>query len=112
MSTPVAGTGRDPEDEAPPLLPGVAAHPDLASALRESLTVLRDTADGPLRRRMTDVLEGRAGLRELVRDPAFTGFVGPLTDAGWERFQREREQQRTHEVTPDEPRAEGPGGSW
>lgn len=111
-SVPHPGT---PSDEERPILPGLAEYPDIARSVRESLTILREHADGPLRDKLADVLAGGASLRALARDPEFTGFVGPLADQGYEMLQAERAEAATAsaEVRPAEPRRpEEPGGTW
>ncbi|MGG5259965.1 hypothetical protein [Phycicoccus avicenniae] len=51
--------------------------------LRRSLEVLRDRADDPaLRRRMDEVLAGRASLRDLARDDGFDAMMTPLVERG------------------------------
>lgn len=82
-----------PEDK-PPLLPGVAGMPGVARQLRASLETLRDHADPRTRERITAVLEGRASLRDVVREPAFGAFLGPLADAGWKKYQEMPEEDR------------------
>jgi hypothetical protein len=55
--------------------------------LRESLAVLRDASDDrALRRRIDDVLEGRASLRELARTPEFTAMVDSRIDRAVEEY--------------------------
>ena len=90
--------GQEPDGAKAPLLPTLADHPFLATKLRESLQSLRDHADPQMRERLTAVLEGRAGLRDLARDPSFGSFVGPLADRGWEKFEAMSEQERSAAV--------------
>ncbi|MBM6403959.1 hypothetical protein JQN72_06855 [Phycicoccus sp. CSK15P-2] len=104
-----------------PLLPGLADRPDLDRALRRSLETLRDAADPPVADRLRAVLEGRASLRDVAREGAVGSFVGPLADAGWERYEQMsdteiEEARRTVEGGPDTsetpPAPPGPGGTW
>lgn len=120
-------SGPADDDRARPLLPGLAGHPGLARQLRLSLETLREHADPRTRDRLTAVLEGRAALRDVAREPGFGAFVGPLADQGWARFEQldedEREAARTaverDEGRPDAgrpPHAGSPpahdGGTW
>ena len=102
-----AGTARGangPVDDAleTPLLPTLADNPFLAKKLRESLQTLRDHADPRLRERLTAVLEDRASLRDLARDPSFGDFVGPLADQGWEKFESMSEQERSAAIVSEQ----------
>lgn len=93
-----------PNDAMPaaPLLPTLADHPFLAKKLRESMQVLRDHADPQLRERLTAVLEDRASLRDLARDPSFGSFVGPLADQGWEKFEAMTPAERSAAIVAEQ----------
>jgi hypothetical protein len=63
--------------------------------LRESLTVLRDQAQDPgVRRRIDEVLQGRASLRDLARDDAFDTMMTPLVERGMARLDALDPQER------------------
>jgi hypothetical protein len=83
-----------PSGAGAPLLPG-APLPDAVQAhLRRSLELLRDQAEDPaVRRRMDDVLAGRASLRDLARDDGFSAMMTPLVERG---------MQRLDDLTPEE----------
>lgn len=86
MSTENASAGTSSTGGAP-LLPG-APLPDAVQAhLRRSLELLRDQAEDPaVRRRMDEVLAGRASLRDLARDEAFSRMMTPLVERGMSRL--------------------------
>ena len=78
-----------------PLLPSLVGNPVLDAALRDSLRILRDEADEPgVRRRIEDVLSGRATLRELARDQEFAQFVSPLAARGWAEYEQIDPEER------------------
>ncbi len=104
---PGAGSSKDSDASAAgeveaPLLPTLADHPFLAKKLRESLQVLRDHADPQLRERLTAVLEDRARLRDLARDPSFASFAGPLADQGWEKFEAMTPHERSAAIVAEQ----------
>jgi len=77
-----------------PLLPSLPRNRAVDEHLRRSLAVLRDqAADATLRDRIDDVISGRASLRALARDPAFSSMMEPLVTRG---------MQRLAELTPEE----------
>lgn len=111
---PMAGTPREPE----PLLPSYRGRPDLDRVLRDNLTLLRDRCEDPaVRRRLGDVLEGRASMRDLARSPDYQRFMGPLVLEGARRWQEAQLEDRPQvdTDTPTDP-ATGPpvpgGGTW
>lgn len=85
-----------------PLLPTLRDNPFLAKKLRESLETLRDSADPQMRERLTAVLEDRASLRDLARDPSFGSFVGPLADRGWEKFEAMSPEERSAAIVAEQ----------
>ncbi len=92
-----------PSAEAP-LLPGSSVPDAVQTHLRRSLERLRDQAEDPaVRRRMDDVLAGRASLRDLARDEAFSRMMTPLVERGMSRLE---------DLTPeDRARAEADGAA-
>lgn len=85
-----------------PLLPSLRDNPFLAKKLRESLETLREHADPQMRERLTAVLEERASLRDLARDPSFGSFVGPLADRGWEKFEGMSPEERSAAIVAEQ----------
>ncbi|QKE83657.1 hypothetical protein [Arthrobacter sp. NEB 688] len=77
----------DGRTDGPPLLPGAPLSGALQTHLRRSLEVLRDRAeDAGVRRRIEDVLAGRATLRDLAGDDRFSAFAAPLVEQGLRRM--------------------------
>lgn len=85
-----AGSGR------PPLLPHAgAANPALDRLVRENLRRLAEVTEDPvLRRRMAEVVDGRASLRELAFSGDFQAFLEPLVESGLEHWQSLPESER------------------
>lgn len=120
----MAGAPREPE----PLLPSYRGRPDLDRVLRDNLTLLRDRCEDPaVRRRLGDVLEGRASMRELARSPDYQRFMGPLVLEGarrWQEAQLEDQPRADPGTDPDRAGATDPatgppppppaagGGTW
>ncbi|MBT9256553.1 hypothetical protein KMZ32_14080 [Phycicoccus sp. MAQZ13P-2] len=81
--------------DGPPLLPGGTLPGPLQTHLRRSLEVLRDRADDAgVRRRIEDVLAGRAALRDLAGDDGFSAFAAPLVEQGLRRLDELGPQER------------------
>lgn len=80
----------DSTDQPAPLLPTFANNPGADYRLRRSLGRLRDqTSNESLRRKISDVLEGRSTLRALSDDPEFQEFTRPRaqrTFSVWNRM--------------------------
>ncbi|MBR7743354.1 hypothetical protein KC207_08640 [Phycicoccus sp. BSK3Z-2] len=93
---------RDPRDagaDGPggdgPLLPGAPLPDEVQRHLRRSMEMLRERADDPaVRRRIDDVLAGRASLRDLARDDGFDRFMEPLVRRGMQRLDELSPQER------------------
>ncbi len=84
-----------PSGDQPPLLPGAPLPSRVQQHLRESLTLLRDQAQDPgVRRRIDEVLKGRASLRDLARDDAFSTMMTPLVERGMARLDSLTPQER------------------
>lgn len=110
--------------EPEPLLHSYRGRPDLDRLLRDNLTLLRDRCEDPtVRRRLGDVLEGRASMRDLARSPDYQRFMGPLVLEGARRWQEARhEAQQPADPDPEPPSpAQAPptgappapgGGTW
>ncbi|HET8765855.1 MAG TPA: hypothetical protein VFM86_00875 [Pedococcus sp.] len=83
-------------DGPPPVLPHAgAANPALDRLVRENLRRLAEVTEDPgLRRRMREVVDGRASLRELAFSGDFQAFLEPLVESGLEHWQRLPEAER------------------
>ncbi len=107
-----------PDDDARPLLPNPDIPPAVQAHLRRSLEALRDQADDPtVRRRIDDVLRGRASLRELATDGGFSAFMEPLVRRGLRRVDELTPEQRDAAEAGaqalrrgEDPSADGPRG--
>ncbi|EAQ00860.1 hypothetical protein JNB_11814 [Janibacter sp. HTCC2649] len=112
------------DKEPKPLLETLRFEPRMEAHLRESLVILRDDSDDrALRKRIDDVLAGRASLRDLARSADFTAVIDSKIDRAVEEFdaipeaEREADLQRAiaeaHTPPPAEPptRRDDPG-TW
>ncbi len=111
-----------PQDPVPPILPSLAGEPRLEAHVREGLRVLRDSVEDPgLRRRMDDVVAGRASLRDLARHPDFAAMMDSRIDRAVAEYEAIPEEVREAELararreaqTPPPDAAAPPGpGTW